>query len=235
MNCAEFEACLNEQLDGSHLGQAADLAEHAAHCPTCRATREGYRLLRDGIAAWRREIPDVDLAEAVVFGLKHSADRMQAKPVTAAHFPTISRQRRRRSLALAISGAAALVIVTALIPVLRRHGQSTVPVVQSAATQRDLAAQNGASIPQLTRRDALQPESDRVPYYDLAQRAAGALDQMTMLVLPGEGTPQNAAPEPPAERPAGWIDDVEDQLKPVGRSLGNAFDFLWRAGESADG
>jgi hypothetical protein len=58
---------------------------------------------------------------------------------------------------------------------------------------------------------------------------------MTMLVLPVEAAPHEPLEQPPAEGPVGWMDDFERELKPVGRSLGNAFDFLWRAGESADG
>ncbi len=38
----------------------------------------------------------------------------------------------------------------------------------------------------------------------------------------------------PGER-EGWIDGLQHQLKPIGRSLDHAFDFLWEAGQSADG
>jgi hypothetical protein len=61
---------------------------------------------------------------------------------------------------------------------------------------------------------------------------------MSMLVLPSVPAKSAAAAtvkDPPAEQTAGWIDEFERELKPVGRSLDNAFDFLWRAGESADG
>jgi hypothetical protein len=89
--------------------------------------------------------------------------------------------------------------------------------------------------PQLARRQSREPQSDRVPYYDLPHRAAGALDQITLFVLPGKTTPQMPTQEPPAQGAPGWINDFEHRLKPIGRSLGDAFDFLWRAGESVDG
>jgi hypothetical protein len=58
---------------------------------------------------------------------------------------------------------------------------------------------------------------------------------MTMLVLPDETAPSRRPEDPPADGQTGWMDDFEREIKPVGRSLGNAFDFLWRAGESVDG
>ena len=243
MNCAEFDACVNEELDASRKQQATDLAEHAAQCASCRATWEGFRLLADCIGTWRRETPQTDLADAVVFALRQSADPTPPISNIESRRSTISKQRRRqRFLTMAITGVAALLIVVALIPVLRRDAPLNTPVARvptvqgnSAISDADRSNEDRGSTPQVVRRHAPQPETDRVPYYDLAQRAAGALGQMTMLVLPGETTPQNTAEEPPAEEPAGWMDDFGQQLKPVGRSLGNAFDFLWQAGKSVEG
>ena len=238
MNCADFASRLNDEFDGSDTPPTADLVDHAAQCASCRATWEGFRLLSDCIGAWRQETPEVDLAPAVVFALNQSAPRSPEQPEIAPRQSSVSRPRSRyTSRARAQAVAAALLIAALLFPVLRRSAILTPPVAQTTAFPGD-------SVPvdvvvqhdQGTRQLATQLDPDHVPYYDLAQRAAGALGQMTMLVLRDEAAPPFHHEEPPADgQAAGWMDDVGRELKPVGRSLGNAFDFLWRAGESADG
>jgi hypothetical protein len=72
-----------------------------------------------------------------------------------------------------------------------------------------------------------------VPYVDLAQKAAGALDDMAGFMMAPRATGQTD-PGAPGEPGAGWIDGLQHQLKPISRSLDHAFDFLWQAGQSAD-
>lgn len=261
MNCAEFESRLNDEFDASSTIQAADLAEHAEHCAICRASGEGFRLLADGIGAWRQEVPDVDLTQAVVFALRQSACPMSQETRNDAPRATNFKYRlKQRWLALAVATSAALLVVLSLLPVFRRGPQATMPVAQVPVAQVPVAQVKGVqgeqatstsdndrldqndvdqrrgSTPQVAGRHSPESETDRVPYFDLAQRAAGALGQMTMLVLPFESASQDRLEEqPPAAKPTDWIGNFERELKPVGRSLGNAFDFLWRAGESADG
>jgi hypothetical protein len=265
MNCAEFVARMNDQFAGSGLQGEADLADHRAHCQSCHARWEEFILLSDAIGAWRRETPDVDLVPAVVAALGHSDYVASAESRTDSRFPMAVPERRRRLPALAIVGGAAVLFVVAMLNVGRPVRQPPNPVAQTRFGHHDPAAQNpsvsspigndegrpgaatsnrsvhgGDSTPQHTRSLPAQVETDRVAYLELAQRAAGALGQMTMLVLPDQFRPPdspqvNATQELPLQGTSGWMDDVEDQLKPVGRSLGNAFDFLWRAGESVDG
>ena len=81
----------------------------------------------------------------------------------------------------------------------------------------------------------LDPVLDQaqVAYHDLAQKAAGALDEVAMFVRPlSQGNTPDS--EPRSEKGTGWIDGLQHQLKPIGRSLDDAFDFLWQAGQLAD-
>ncbi len=81
------------------------------------------------------------------------------------------------------------------------------------------------TVPEAAARDA---------YYDLAQKAAGALGEVTVYVMPGSSArPMSPADERP-EKTGGWIEGVKHQLQPIGRSLDDTFDFLWEAGQSAD-
>ncbi len=176
----------------------------------------------------------------------------------------------RRSVAFPVVGAAVLLTVVSLLVVLRPARTIHAPVAQVPQAERSLAAtvdrehntpsadagpdaghvdaghaeagnpDNDETLPQVAQAASPAPPAEPGPYFDLAQRAAGAWGQMTMLVLPAgsaEGSVRQspAVAQPQPQRSAGWIDDVERGLKPVGRGLDNAFDFLWRAGESAGG
>jgi hypothetical protein len=281
MNCLDFESRLNDELDSSSAELSPELLEHRAQCAACCAAWERFRLLSDGISAWRQATPDVDLAPAVVFALRQSTETVPPAAGIAANPLADSLQcPKRRVPVWAVAAAAACLVVASLLAVVRPGALSTRPVAQVPAHQGELTASHdnrqGEDRPSKDHFEAglsdtspsekkadstprvaglhspvLQspaldspalnsqgPETDRAAYYDLAQRTAGALGQMSMLVLPSVPAKSDAAL--PAENsapadPSGWIDEFERELKPVGRSLGNAFDFLWRAGESADG
>ena len=55
-----------------------------------------------------------------------------------------------------------------------------------------------------------------------------------IVVMPGASRSPMSPSDSLAERTGGWIDGLQHQLKPIGRSLDHAFDFLWEAGQSAD-
>jgi hypothetical protein len=79
------------------------------------------------------------------------------------------------------------------------------------------------------------PEAAGEVYYGLAQKAAGALGEVTVFVMPGASPPMMNPRDERPDRPTDWIGGLQHQLRPIGRSLDDAFDFLWQAGEAADG
>jgi hypothetical protein len=256
MNCSEFETQLDGQLTASHLGESRDLAEHAAHCADCRALWERYRLLAESIVAWRDQTPEADLAAAVVSSPEFLVDgrvpvparttvveASVAGPVVTHQAPTAARGRRASWLP-AVAGLAALVFLAITIEMVRHHQPAALPVANDqrvraippvSLLRNDLAAAPVPGANDDYDREMTPVAADLAPYSSLAQMATSALGQATVRILPGA-----AAAQPPASKtestPAdGWIDGLQDQLKPVGRSLGNAFDFLWQAGQSVDG
>src|SRR5579862_502080 len=130
MNCAEFESRLNDDFDvATTASQAPELLEHTAQCASCRDVWERFRLLADGIGAWRQATPEVDLAPAVVFALKQSTAMAPPPAQIEAHSLAVSRQRPwRRARAWAVAGAAACLIVASLLAVLRPTAPFTTPV-----------------------------------------------------------------------------------------------------------
>jgi hypothetical protein len=264
MNCTDFEKRLHEQFEAARLDETADLAEHARQCPVCGATLERFQLLSDALGAWRTQVPDVELVEAVL-AVRGSdfADFEAARP--AAAMPQVV---AARSAPRPVSTSKASIIAR---PVLRPGPFRSTPVrwlvaggvaallaVAFSLLRLHWNAPPSGATPQLAGEQAIEPErsrDDRTPgsparvaidplpaapdqpearYYDLAQKAAGALGEVTAYVMPGS----SPRPMPPSQaRPDGagaWIDGLRHQLKPIGRSLDHAFDFLWEAGQSAD-
>jgi hypothetical protein len=250
MNCTEFEERLNEHFDATQnprggrlgAGASADLAEHAGECETCRALSERFQLLADCLGVWREQIPEVDLTEAVMAA--HRLQSTAAGPMPAAQSPAAggigsSRVIRRRGLWLAVGSLTAIAVFALLVPWLARVVTQPVPRPE-VARARDGRIEDSAIAArseEQVKDSALEPDpvldQAQVAYHDLAQKAAGALDEVAMFVRPL--SPGNRPySEPGSQKGAGWIDGLQHQLKPIGRSLDDAFDFLWQAGQSAD-
>jgi hypothetical protein len=256
MNCSEFETQLDGQLTASHLGESRDLAEHAAHCAECRALWERYRLLAESIVAWRDQTPEADLAAAVVSSPEFMVDgrvpvparttvaeASVAGPVVTHQAPTAARGRRGSWLP-ATAGIAALVFLAITIEMVRPRQPAALPVAHDQSVRANPPVSqlrsDLASVPVPAATDdqhrAMTPvAADLTPYSSLAQMATSALGQATVRILPSAAALQPPASNPESTNAEGWIDGLQDQLKPVGRSLGNAFDFLWQAGQAVDG
>jgi hypothetical protein len=146
---------------------------------------------------------------------------------------------RRGALAVAVLGLAVLLVISAMF-LGRQNDQGETNNVRLVETSPVERVEETAP--------AVRPEMDpdlenpqvvgRAPtgdaYYDLARKAAGALSMATVSLIPG-APPHTPSSEPRPESADGWIDGLQHQLRPIGQSVGDAFDFLWQAGQSADG
>jgi hypothetical protein len=179
-----------------------------------------------------------------------------ARPLTAVTHNAALQRRHSSMMLAAIASLTALVCVTIAVwllrdsasrdPSLATNRDAEVPVV---AKHAPLADAHPVDRPGSSRRpDGAVPEQsdsdlapELAPYSSLVQMATSALSEATVLILPGTAGSQMPFRGPPPSDEAGsteadgWIDDLQHQLRPVGRSLGNAFDFLWQAGQSVDG
>ncbi len=265
MNCTDFEKRLHEQFDPARLDVTGDLAEHARQCPRCRATVEGFHLLADALRLWRAQVPDVELAGAVVAAHRADAASADAADVAAAvPGPAAGRSAPRSASVstpaivagapwptgplgaklvrrLAAGSVAALLLVALWLSFPRRDDRRAAPGPQLAGTSKDGRVQPPpdrspvSPAPAAVHPPPAVPEPAQAPYYDLAWKAAGALGEVTAFVIPGSPPPPMSPSDPRSGDREGWIDGLQHRLKPIGRSLDHAFDFLWEAGQSADG
>jgi len=183
---------------------------------------------------------------------------IDARSASAAAAATHTAARQRWHMPArfpALAGLAAVLCVTIAIWLLRdkpstaptatNHSGDDNPVAANRTPATDPSAANRlASAPRTdgAGREGTEPElaPELAPYSTLVQMARSAFSEATVLILPdamaARMSPREApSPEDGSAEPDGWIDGLQQQLRPVGRSLGDAFDFLWQAGQSVDG
>jgi hypothetical protein len=261
MNCIEFEQRLNDQFGPAHFEEALDLAEHAGQCHSCRQALEQFRLVSDALALWRDQVPEVDLTDAVVARCVTQpgmpAVLEEIRPVigsgTACAEPSrpcasgvqagiIARsfavpEKGPRAVWLTAGTIAALAVAILSFFAIRDDGRQPIPQPQLAGNDDrnpDLPVKVNTPLETEQAKPEVPeplPAGQGAVYYELAQKAAGALDEVSAFVM-------SVPPMPPAEsgtgETGGWIDGLQDQLQPIGRGLDDAFEFLWQAGQSAD-
>lgn len=225
MNCIEFEEELNHRLGRGTHAAAQEFSDHAAHCAACRALCEEMRTLDEAIAAWRTQVPEVDLVAPVL-----AAFTMNRQPVE-----NIGPKSRRRLMAV-IAGLAAMIAIGVALQFARPSREAVKP--QAA----DIVVHNHPPVPQADPQTAPAAEiqglvrSAGTAYLAIAEDAAGALGDAAILVLPAGPYPTNLnlnGTAAPAD--AAWTGSLETGLKPIGDSVGAAFNFLWKPGETQDG
>lgn len=244
MNCAEFEFELQTQLDRRSLSLEKHVDEHLQTCDLCRETWNRNRLLIDAISDWREQVPDADLVDAVVAihlagpasGKVRTATKADnsARPATSERLPrpgitgriSASPRRGRWALAALTSGLGALVTVFSYLSPghLPDSRTNTMVTTRAAIEISKLSAED--------RERALLNHAGAA-YKSLATGAAGVLEDFASIVLPvrlpdGAGDPDVI--DATGDR---LIDGLPHPLRPIGQGLGDAFDFLWEAGQES--
>jgi hypothetical protein len=171
---------------------------------------------------------------------RHSESTVSAGIVASSPWRP-GRYRSLRAAWLAAAGAAGLLLVAVYFSRPGNDPPRSITETLAAKAPDAVAeaspvepAKEQPAIPAVDRAVVL-PEAAREVYYDLAQKAAGALGEVTVFVMPGSSPPKMTPRDEHPERPTDWIDGLQHRLQPIGRSLDDAFDFLWQAGEAADG
>jgi len=186
-------------------------------------------------------------AERPLAGSRHVSSANLAHELKSAPAGIVARSAvtglgRRVPPRVCLVGASLAALVAAAAFIFRPRDDAGQPIHQpqlarNAERPDDVATEKGAEDQDVDHPPAEAPAPFPGPqgavYYDLAQKAAGALDDVSAFVMTGSAPPTPAS-ETGAPEAGGWIDGLQHQLQPIGRSLDDAFDFLWQAGQSAD-
>lgn len=242
MNCAEFQVELQHRLDVGLTLDDERFREHCQMCFACGEAWEGARLLSDAIVAWRGQVPDVDLAEAVVAAYAQSTSQAPAdfpmgamqghvtpgagrnEKLDSAFRRTVRRGISRRSKAV-LAAAACLVSVAVGLTLLspggtERSSSSGVEVVSPSTP-----ASGASAVP---RTEVALFNQAGVAYDSLARSAVGALEEFALIVIPIQLS------EAPVEHGAEhWTESLQDGLQPLQKGIDDALNFLRETGDSS--
>lgn len=252
MTCRDFEQLWQLRFDEGGIPVSSRELAHAAQCEHCRIRLEEYRLLADSLLAWRAELPEVDLAGRVTRALGVSTDRVDPddrvlrssagsplrEPVAAVE------DRLIRGIFAVLAAAACITGISLFVGSVSHDSPPDVVATEGPPTG---AAQVGSPSPvdlavprSEGRKDALHPpaESDREfahrtrqAYGPVARRAAGAVGQVFTLIGPSPPAGEIGGQDPGNSQQQRLLTGLQQQFQPIGRSVGEALDFLWMAGE----
>ncbi|MSR58925.1 MAG: hypothetical protein EXS05_14955 [Planctomycetaceae bacterium] len=250
MNCFDFERELQDRLDRGFVGESESLRSHRQSCPNCQGAWHETRLLAEAIVAWREQLPEVDLVDSIVAAEIDTAPRSTVISPTmhaqlsqsVAHTTRAAGAGRRRLQAAGFLAAsvASVLMAWALWPDRKpdRDARDGQPVATGEAPTGDRAGRLAVAVSDPAPLQAVASNAADEPYGTLARSAIGAWEDFAWSIVPG--APQPAVSEgasTDSERWADserWIDGLEHQLRPIGRGVGDAFDFLWQAGQAPD-
>ena len=202
MNCAEFEATLQQQADGQ-IGEHAEAAarQHAQSCPACQELEDGFRLVVQGFAASRLPAPSKNLTDRVLVAAR---ERRVLRPTT--------HMWRGIAPRLAVAATVLLAVGWWLALQVNRSGEATdsAPDFPASSAAKSPPASDELLFPELAQLEstdsedgamlvqAVEPMSQvlravgrsfRIPVRPIASATSGAIDAL-MNELPDAGLPE---------------------------------------------
>jgi hypothetical protein len=257
MDCSEFEIRLAERLDLRQDLQSAGLHVHAESCESCRQSLLDAKILLQGVAAWRQSLQHFHVLERIsITELTRSIEQSPtAEKVTAEKVVVRKADDRVRSgfLAWGLVGtsAAALCFMFGSAAfqqnsplgqhrLVSRHTDNSAERIAHEITHKNHEnnVQTDASVP-----TTAKPDLETViasaghAYSQLAQESAAAAKDFALLMpsrslftvseLPNS---EDTAPNPGnSPAPAKSNPMFPGTVYPVGDSVENALQFLWKS------
>jgi len=253
-NCTEFSTHLNASIEGRTLPDTAALEMHAAECAACLQLLVEYRLLDRAITAWKSDVPEVDLVDAVLARRAFSQSRddsgIKIAPVT------LSRKARERVLetsegngqgnsplaylhpqekiakqspdSRSPKGAlAALAVAASLLVLVFVASNSNGPIADRQPTHEVLAILETSTTPEAPPATAPDVEAlvrDASSAYLELARDAADIFTDTIVLIPEPVLPPRSGDS--TENDADQSTPWGQELDPIRRDVGHAFNFL---------
>jgi hypothetical protein len=231
MNCNGFDTELRRAVERREAGRQADLRAHAEACPRCAAHWGQHEMLEQAVAAWKSQMPPVDLTDRVMahWAFEDGGDRCPSRVAT------VHKSDRRTLGKWAVLGAAVAVLAILLSPLLWRSSKDHPGSVEiaggSPASQRpqDGLIQDDSSTAARrvspVRLESAVREAGSA-WMGLAKEAGGTVREMAAF-LPERtlaSVPQRDVEQAPQQ--PGWTEKLRNEIAPIQRDVGRAMDFL---------
>ena len=224
MDCQEFEAQLEWRLDERLDPVSPELQAHTDECAPCLERLQGATALLHGVAAWRQTIPapSVDLA-ARIAGQLHTASEQKPEIRVA----NIAASGSRWQAWIVAAGA----IVAMWLVFLRPASDSGQPGSQIAKVIPAVPVAPPSPVPQKLPAADLETVlvSAEGAYSQLATETLEAAHDFALLWPTTQAVSTSPVPSAPQQQDSNWNQQWSRELAPIGDSVGDALDFLWRA------
>ena len=219
MNCTEFDHALDAAVESRSPVDSA-LREHARACRRCGDRWEQFAILDRAISDWRIQLPEVDLADAVL--ARMAFDNPASRTTLSVHSTESKTARGRARPLAAITICATALVVACLVILTPGHspGPSNSPGDDTAIVETAPPAAEPAEPIDVALRDAGSA------WLALANQTAEAVTEAGTLRPSPDVLAEVEAPAPPTRR---WYESLGEDLKPIGANVENAAGFLIEA------
>tara|TARA_R110002111_G_scaffold168038_1_gene233819 strand:+ start:84821 stop:85531 length:711 start_codon:yes stop_codon:yes gene_type:complete len=225
MNLVEYQTALERMIETHDSGQRSRLENLATKSPEHQTAWEDFLIVEYTLPAWKPDLPEVDLVEAVMSQLTESQDFSlgQTRPVDEpATQPLQPRSSARWFYASTLAVAALLIFVSLKTSFDRSNRMPTqtiavnttvIPVSPAISTEK---ATTNNKFNQLLRNAGAAS-------WGLAQSTAGTMTEAVSLV-PVTHQTLKTADTLPAE--SNWVDDINHEMQPLKEQLSHAWNFI---------
>lgn len=227
MECQEFEAELDGRLDERLDPRSPELQAHAKSCANCEERLQQAIVLLCGIVIWRQAAPapSGDLTARIANHVR-LAD-FETRSVGSDRTPVNQSKWQAWAVAAAAMAAIWLVFVGANFD---HSGQADHRM--AAVGQRPIGSPTRAPVtpvPATPTDLGTVLVSAEGAYSQLATETLEAAQDFALL-WPTSQAVSNAAPSPAPHGPdTNWNQELSRELAPIGGSVTDALNFLWRA------
>ncbi len=225
MNLAEYQTALERMIETHNSGQRSRLENLATKSPEHQAAWEDFLIVEYTLPAWKQDLPEVDLVEAVMSQLTESPDSTlgQMRPGGESSAQTAPPRSSARWFYASMLTVAALLIFVSLKTSLDRSTQvppqtivvNTTVIPDSPAISAEKTTSNN-KFNQLLRNAGAAS-------WGLAQSTAGAMTEAVSLVPVTHQTLKTADTQP-AE--SNWVDDINHEMQPLKEQISHAWNFI---------
>lgn len=227
MECQEFEAELEGRLDERLDPCSPELQAHAKYCANCEERLQQAIVLLRGIATWRQALPAPSggLTGRITDHIR-LAD-FEIRSVSSDRAP--ARQSKWQAGAVAVAAMAAMWLVF-VGSNFDHSGQADHRM--AAVGQRQMGSPTRAPVTPVpvTPTDlGTVLVSAEGAYSQLATETLEAAQDFALLWPTSQAVSSAAPPPAPQGRDTNWNQELSRELAPIGSSVTDALDFLWRA------
>lgn len=225
MNLVEYQAKLERMIETQNFDQRPKLENLATRSPEHQRVWEDFLIMEHALPAWKQDLPEVDLVEAVMLQLDESQASCSGQPhaLDVSSTQSVRRRSAARWIYASILSVAALLVAVSLKVSVAPSEQvppNTIATNTSVSPTHPMPLENNETsnnkFNQLLRNAGAAS-------WGLAQSTAGAMTEAVNLVPVTRPVPETADT---LSEESNWVDDINHEMQPIKEQIGHAWNFI---------